>query len=286
MPPVPKTIQVDIEVTQTINAPIFLPFYYASISSFWIYFEVDPGLLRPFLNNTGLAPAIFEGKGLVNLNFQNYTAHNGNSLAATDELEFNIVAYPEAREDDVPSFPAECFLLGEDQTKTLGHYRLHVPCDNKFAVAAGKTLYGENKFVAGFSYTVPSLNLPTAKTWQYTIKDQSGIEILSVNADIEGVSFATANPATIINYSMLNSRLVGSRRNLWATVENYFPLSKGDAKKIDVHIGDSTFHQMASDLATILGRDSKGNAEAKPVAVQVIQTPPVIAESRPYFAGY
>jgi len=284
-PPIPKTISVDIEVTQTINAPVYLPFYYGSISSFWIYFEVDLNVLKPCLDNTGLNPAEFDKKSLVNLNFQNYTAHNGNSLAATNELEFNVVAYPDARKDEIPHFSASCYLNGEDQTKILGNYRIHVPCDNKFAVAAGRALYGENKFVATFNYTVPSLNLPTAKTWQYKISDNSNKNIVSVNADFLDVGSVAANPSTIINYSMLNSRLVGSRRNLWATVQNY-NLSTKEAKQIKVAIGDSTLHNMAADMASILGRDKDGNAKAKAVAIQVIQTPPVIAESRAYYAGY
>ncbi len=287
MPIVPKTIKVQVQVTQTIEPEVFLPFYYASISSFWIYFAIDIKTLKPYLKDTGLKPVDFDGKGLVNLNFQNYTAHNGNSLAQTNELEFNIVSYPEVRADEVPRFAAECFLKGEDQTKIMGHYRVHVPCDNKFAVAAGKALYGENKFFAAFDYEVPSLNLPTVNYWKYTIGEPNGPEIISLSkVDFHHLHPEMANPAAIINYSMLNSRLVGSRRNLWATVQNYFPLPAKDARNFKISIGKSKLANMTKDLEGILGKNKNGYVKALPIAVQVIQTPPVIAESRPYYAGY
>ena len=55
----------------------------------------------------------------------------------------------------------EEFLAGADQSKTFGHYRLHVSADNAFAVAAGIALFGEPKFLASFNYAVPALNDPT-----------------------------------------------------------------------------------------------------------------------------
>lgn len=285
LPPIPKSITVHIPGSDPITAPIYLPFYYGTISSFWIHFQVDPEVVRPYLTNTGLKPAVFDGMALVNLNFQNYTAHNGNSLAQTDELEFNIIAYPAKDGNSIPQFSAECFLMGEDQTKIYGNYRVHVPCDNRFAIAAGKALYGENKFYAGFNYQVPSPNLPTAKTWQYSIKDSNSLDIVSVNADIQNLTPNIANPAAIINYSMLDSRLIGSRRNLWAMVQNYLPIDY-NTTPISIMIGDSPEHNMAKDLAAILGKDANGNILTRPYAIQVIQSPPVIAESRAYYAGY
>lgn len=280
MPNEPQSITVQIDVpetttTQKITGNIYVPFYYASISSFWIYFEVEASVLRRLLRGTGLSPFLYNRKGLVNLNFQNYTAHNGNSLAATNELEFNIIAYPKNRKNQVPKISHHCFMRGEDQTKLLGNYRVHVPCDNAFAVAAGKGLFGENKFVAKFSYNVPSLNLPDQKSWEYSIDDLKGANILSVSADFQTLVPQVANPAAIIDYSMLDGKLIGSRRNLFATV-NHFPLNATSARKIKVKAGDSREGNMARDLSTVLGK-------SKVLAVQLIQTPPVIAESRAYY---
>lgn len=268
------------------NNPLYLPFYYGSISSFWLHFRVEIKKLIPLLEGTGLIPADFNGMGLVNLNFQNYTAHNGNSLAATSELEFNIIAYPEARKNNAPKISAECFLTGQDQTKTLGNYRVHVPCDNKFAVAAGIGLFGENKFYAQFDYVVPSVNLPEVSTWKYTISDEKNKEIISVNADFKELISKVANPSAIVNYSMMDGRLVGSRRNILSTAKHYFPITDVQAKKTKVVIGNSTKHQMAKDLATALGKNKKGKISTPVFAIQVIQSPPVIIESRPYYAGY
>lgn len=282
LPTEPSTINVEIPGSpatkpQVIKgAPIYVPFYYASISSFWIYLETETRVLRRLLKGTDLQPFIHNKKGLVNFNFQNYTAHNGQPpLAATDEFEFNIIAYPKSRKSEVPRISHECFMKGEDQTKLLGNYRVHVPCDNRFAVAAGKALFGENKFVANFSYTVPSLNLPGQNTWEYTISDLNDVNIISVNADFHSVIPEVANPAAIIDYSMLNGRLIGSRRNLFSTV-NHYKLKSSEAKKIKIKVGKSTEANMARDLAAVL-------AKSKIIATQVIQTPPVIAESRAYY---
>ncbi len=266
----------------TVGGPIFVPFYYASISSFWIYYEVDPRKLRRLLRGTGLSPAIFDKKGLINFNFQNYTAHNGNGLAQTDELEFNIVAYPSSRRSDVPKISAACFLKGEDQTKIIGHYRLHVACGNRFAIAAGKALFGENKFFANFNYTVPSLNLPNQKTWNYKITDLSNKLIMSVDADFHKVIPEPANPAAIIDYSTLNDRLIGSRRNLFGIV-NYYKLNSSEAKKVVMKIGKSNKARASKDIAYLLGVTKEGKINSRALATQVVQTPPVIAEARAYY---
>jgi len=268
------------------DSGLYLPFYYHSIASLWMYFSVDLDILYPFLEETGLKPGVFDGKGLVNINFMNYTAHNGNSLAATSELELNIIAFPAAKADRVPSISAACYLSGQDQTKTLGNYRVHVPCDNPFAVEAGKSLFGENKFVANFAYKVPSINLPPQKVWNFTISDDNKKVILGVTADFHKLVPGIANPTPIINYSMKNSRLVGSRRNYLFAAQNYMPLSKSDQKKIVVNIGNSPKENMAADLAAILGKDSKGNAKTPAIAIQVIQSLPVIIESRSFYAGF
>lgn len=288
LPPVPKHIEVEIDVPQKIEPPVFLPYYYHSMSSFWLYFRVDPDRLAPFLEDTGLKPALFDGHGLVNLDFMNYTSHNGNSLAATDELELNIVAYPAARADDVPTLTAEEFLLGNDQTKTIGHYRLHVVCDNKFAIAAGRALYGENKFYGTFDYNVPSLNNPPTTTWHYVAKAESGEAMLTVDANIAMLHPQPANPSSVIDYSMLDGRLVGSRRNFWAVVDSYDLPAKerkgGPTVTLAYGPGDS--HHFRSDLETLLGRTRDGQAATPAFAAQVLQTPPVIAEARAYYAGF
>lgn len=281
IPKVQEQIEVHLPASpatdpMTIPGEIGVPFYYASISSFWIYMEADPKVLRKLMKGTGLQPFISDKKGLVNFNFQNYSAHNGSPpVAATDEFEFNIIAYPESRKGDVPKMTHLCFMKGEDQTKLLGNYRVHVPCNNRFAIAAGKALFGENKFYGDFDYKVPSPNLPGWNKWTYTIKDESGKMIINVNANFHHVVPDIANPAAIIDYSTLDGKLIGSRRNLFSIVQHY-PLKRSDAKNIKIKTGASTQANMAQDLAAVL-------KDAKIIATQVIQTPPVIAESRAYY---
>jgi Acetoacetate decarboxylase (ADC) len=135
------------------------PFWYASLQSFWLYYRVDPELLRERLPaGRGLEVALFEfgggdHAGLASLDLQRYTGHGPTYLETTDEVEFNVYVYPRARVPDVPLMTWQQYLLGTDQTKTIGGYRLHVPCDNQTAVLAGRELYGEPKYLAVFDYT-------------------------------------------------------------------------------------------------------------------------------------
>jgi hypothetical protein len=284
IPKVQETIQVKLPGSPatdpiTINGDIGAPFYYASISSFWIYLEADPIVLRRLMKGTGLQPFIHNKRGLVNFNFQNYSAHNGAPpVSATDEFEFNIVAYPESRKSDAPKMSHHCFMMGEDQTKLFGNYRVHVPCNNRFAIAAGEALFGENKFFGHFEYAVPSPNAPKNKTWKYTITDSDDADapmIMDVDADFQTLVPIVANPSAIIDYSMLKGRLIGSRRNIFSAVNHYI-LKRTDAKKIKIKVGPSKKANMAKDLAAVL-------KNSKIIATQVIQTPPVIAESRAYY---
>lgn len=61
--------------------PVFkMPFFYSSLSLIWTYYWVDEKLVLPLLKDTRLKPARFtdpEGKVLILLNFQNYSAFLG-----------------------------------------------------------------------------------------------------------------------------------------------------------------------------------------------------------------
>ena len=291
LPKVQEQIQVKIPATKaadpvTVDGQIGVPFYYASISSFWIYMEADPKVLRRLLKGTGFRPFVHDKKGLVNFNFQNYSAHNGSPpVASTDEFEFNVIAYPESRKDEVPKMTHQCFMKGEDQTKLLGNYRLHVPCNSRFAIAAGKALFGERKFFGNFNYSVPSPNAPNNLTWKYKINDEKGKLIIDVNADFQSVASEVANPSAIIDYSNLPEgkdkvlRPIGSRRNIFLVAQHY-NLSRTEAKKIRIKVGTS---QAGPDIGTVMTEDLNAVLKgAKIIATQVIQTPPVIAESRAY----
>jgi hypothetical protein len=165
------------------------PFYYATLSSLTVFFRAPLEALRPHLENTTLEPAEVGGRGmgLVSLELQNYCAHFGVAqapgnlgMSGTNEVEFNIIAYPERwkQEGRVPEIPFEDYILGQDQTKTIGSYRLDVPADDPIAVEAGADTFGEQKFLTGFDYNIPcENNTPTPQNpasltdWDYTVLD-------------------------------------------------------------------------------------------------------------------
>jgi hypothetical protein len=79
----------------------------------------------------------------------------------TNEVEFNLIAFPRSARDRVASpMTLAQYAYGEDLQKIIGHFRLHVPADAALPVAAGRELFGEPKFLSAFDAAVPSLNNP------------------------------------------------------------------------------------------------------------------------------
>src|SRR2546421_5950732 len=140
----------DDHVFPPIPPPWGMPFYYASLSSFMLFFKADKETLDLYLRGTGLKVARFSdihaGLGLVSIEFQNYTAQGGNFMSVTSEVEFNIICYPEVHKNLVAAIPFADFVAGLDQTKWIGGLRIFVPCDNKTAISAGQQVFGEQKF--------------------------------------------------------------------------------------------------------------------------------------------
>jgi hypothetical protein len=257
------------------------PFWYASLQSFWLYYRADPALLAERLP-AGLEAALFdfgggERAGLVSLDLQRYTGHGPEYLETTDEVEFNVYAYPQAREPQVPLMTWQQYLLGTDQTKSIGGYRLHVPCDNPIAVQAGQGLYGEPKYLAVFEYTVPSLNGPPSSAWSYQVYQSVGTPpakgplIFGVQCDLAGVASVPASPSPLIEYGALDGRLVANFWDFFGPFDTYMPLHA------EITYGtepDST--GTLTDLQQLIG-------DASPIAAQVYTSPPVSAESRGWY---
>jgi hypothetical protein len=282
-----------------------MPFYYASLSSLKIYYAVDAAALGPYLGGTGLKHARFKdapGQGVVSVEFQNYTGHGGVVLETCNEVEFNILAYPKSREAQVPLMPLLEFIKGLDQTKTIGGFRVYVPCDNPIAIDAGRQVFGEPKFKTTFSYKLPSLNLPKQKTWEYTVYDpeydpsmgkpkQKDI-VYEVTAHLTGMTPEhDGNPSAIVLYSMFpelpdgglagsngyrSGRLIGSLWNIFDVDLVYWLCDKGQKqKKVSLTPGESG-HSMRADMEAIIG-------SAPPVCVQVYQSDPAAVENRAYY---
>jgi hypothetical protein len=284
-----------------------MPFYYASLSSLKIYYVVEAAAIQPFLKGTGLRVAHFQGlpkgRGVVSVEFQNYTGHGGMLLETCNEVEFNALTYPASRQAQVPSMPLEAFVKGMDQTKLIGGFRLYVPCDNPFAIQAGREIFGEPKFLGSFQFMLPALNLPDQKTWSYGVYDilpdpcakppaklTPKNLIYSIKADLHAVPFDNdGNPSAITLYSMYpelpngkvagragykSGRLIGSYWNIF-DVDRIYKLDSRAASKISLKFGGSA-HPMRADMQAVIDR-------APAAFAQTYQSDPVAVENRAFY---
>ncbi|MBI4473417.1 MAG: hypothetical protein HY646_12170 [Acidobacteria bacterium] len=296
-----------------------LPFYYASLSSFMLFFRADASTLRLFLRGTGLKPARFsdvpDGLGMISIEFQNYTAQGSNFMSVTSEVEFNIISYPEAEEKRVPVMPFDQFVYGLDQTKLIGGIRVYVPCDNQVAVNAGREIFGEQKFLTTFDFNVPSLNTgtkpadyyvnPPMHQWQYTVHDpdfkppappapcnhKPKDVIYQVDATIPSLE-QCANPSPLTLYSMWpnkTGKLVGEKGYAGMDVKltgsrwNIWGTFKAFFPNADEQEG----------IRLTLGKSKHQMRESmetllgpspKASAVRIYQSEPVAAENRAFYA--
>lgn len=230
----------------------------------------------------------------------------GFGVESASETELSIIAYPTARAAQRPQegFTAEDFIAGNDHTKTLGPFRLFVPCDDRVAVFWGTLLFGENKFMTWpFVYTIPSPNNLTdpggmvpATGWDFTIPGSieepkhsydpvtrvCSPSILQVSIDVSGLEARLGNASEILDYSMWTDetgerRPIGSRRNMFGAFSTCLLTGQSPQPKYSYALGNSS-HAMVGVLRELLG------ASPSPWAVQVFQTPPVIAESGTFYA--
>lgn len=127
-----------------------------------VYWQVPTQVLQPYVADAYVAADI-GGSGLVVVNPQLYTSIFNNGQELTTETEFNIVVAPKSAGSRAPHGLALAdYLAGNDHTKLLGNLRMHVACDDKVAVQAGRAVFGEPKFVTSFSTTCRRSTLPTS----------------------------------------------------------------------------------------------------------------------------
>ncbi len=274
-----------------------MPFYYDWVSFFWNYFKVPVERVQPHLKGTGLRAAHFsdmpDDHVIVSLNFQTYVSNLGMTLARVLEVEFNIHAYPVSKESETPLISFHDYIHGQEQTKWIGGFRLHVPADDPTAVEAGMGVFGERKFLTHFSYEIPVPNNPAQKLWQYTTFDpgyapepkkepkQSDI-IYALTGDLSRLGPPVpTNPSPLTLYSLLPGgpdhppgygKLNLSRWNIlgldrtWLDVENVSP------NPIQIKFGTSK-HPMLKDMKRIIG-------DTPACCVRYYQSPPAAIENR------
>jgi hypothetical protein len=281
------------------------PFWYASLQSFWLYYRVDSELLRERLpelpEHEGLEVARFDFgdgdlSGLASLDLQRYTGMGPSYLETANEVEFNFYAYPKQRVPDVPLMTWQDYISGVEQTKTIGGYRLHVPCDNAIAVAAGKGLYGEPKYQAVFETSVPSLNGGPGNAWSYSVYQDLGPPtpppnphtpvkgplIYSLAADLGAGAGTPTSPSPLIEYGVVTP--TGGSARVVANFWDFFgPFDTYELAGLDPPI--------QSEITLGTEPDPSGTLEDvrdlvmgnPPIAAQVFTSAPVSAESRGWF---
>ena len=262
------------------DIPPGLPFFYGTLASVWVFFPAAIDVLARFLAGTGLRVAPIDDGGLAGLNFQRYLASSDTELESTVEVEFNIVAYPVAREGTVPRLSLAEYVGGADTTKTIGNYRLHVACDDKVAIKYGKLFFGEPKFLATFKYNVPDLNAPDTTTWTVRCTEPARPrgEVFALRiADLGGRSAVPANGSEIVQYSVLNGRPVCSRWNIFGAARTVL-LGRTGPSPVSLSLSPRSRHPMTADMRAILGRSPRA------AAVQTYVSPPAASIGRPAYA--
>ena len=300
------------------------PFWYGSFAGLWVYYPVKIGDLDAALAQQTDGFRAFDfggGTGLVNINFMTYAGHSGKNdpqayidilkpvpldgtsppglgVEASNECEFGIVCFPKARQAQVPfGLGIKGFMEGSDHTKTLGSYRMAVPCDDRIAVYWGAKNFGETKVMTHpFLYNVPTPN-NTPKggqgAWLFTVPGMVEERftfnpqdctcdpfMFSLDLNCADAPSFQCNPSEIIDYSMYADeagkvRPAGSRRNMFGSFVGY-DFTKRSPAKARLTIGNSK-HALVGLMKSLLG------GGPRPVAIQVFQSQPVIAESAPYY---
>ena len=265
-------------------------FYYASLVVLEVLYLVDGDRVRPYLDGSGLEIATFEeGRAAAGFNFQMYTSVFPGSMGTIMEIELNAFAYPADAAQPAVSF--RDWVLGADQSKLIGSHRVHVPCDNDTAIAAGTELYGEPKFKTQFIPDFPVPNGPGGTTWSFVCcdpehpptgddEDARAHAIYTCAAQLDGLDPVLSNPAPITVYGTVTAegpdkgKPIGARWNILRPFETYF-LAPGDANRVELGYGASQ-HPMQADVKRIIG-------DAPASVVRSTISPPAAIQSRTYW---
>ena len=294
LPAFPKETEIPVFKTTTkqlpdIPVPSALSFYYAGISSIWLWYRAPLDVLRAYVEPLGMTPYDFGGgQGAVNINFFNAVCFYGSGqpgnqgLGGFNETEINVMAYATKVAANVPSgISLNQYLVSGDPTKRIGNYRVWVACDDPVAVACGIQVFMENKFLVAYDYDVPGPNNPHTKpgtefTYDWTCVDTEGASIYSAALKLDGLSCVPGNVSEVIDLSFdkASRRPVGSRRNYFGLFDTY--LQPQVSYAVALKYGKSE-NAMRHDMERLIGKST-------PVAIQMYKSPTCIAEAAGYYA--
>ncbi|MET8750802.1 hypothetical protein ABZW32_12000 [Streptomyces sp. NPDC004667] len=268
--------------------PFRLPFHYGALHQLGVDWPVDPGPVRDLLakHHPDLSAAEFEGRALVSLNYQLYYAQYPFGGGVTQEIEYNVIAYPTADRDRLPRLTYAQYAQGWDQTKLLGIARIHVVCDNPFAIRAGRELYAEPKHPGWFEVGLPSLNGPAGETWTVRCNaagigpddtlDRGRAPLLDITAVLDGLDPVPANMAPVTGYGTdPDGRLLAGPMNVYQPYRWYDLTAPGHADRIrlTVHPGEE---DPGRDVGALIG-------DAPAAGAWTHRSAPVAAHNRPYY---
>ncbi|MEU4269162.1 hypothetical protein [Streptomyces sp. NPDC026092] len=270
--------------------PFQLPFHYGALHQLGIDWLVEPEPVRELLakQHPDLTAATFEdGRALVSLNYQLYFAQYAFGGGVTQEIEVNVIAFPTAEGHRLPRLTYAQYAQGWDQTKLLGIARLHVVCDNPFAIRAGRELYAEPKHPGWFEVSLPSLNGPAGDTWTVRCNAaaigpgdalEKGLSpLLDLTADLDGLASVAANSAPVTGYGTdAEGRLLAGPMNLSQPYRWYDLTSPEHSTRthLTLHTPAAT---LGDDLHTLLPTTIPATG------AWTYQSPPVATHNRPYY---
>lgn len=243
-------------------------FFYASQTSWWLYFKVNMQTLLHAvgdrLSQMDLMIATFDdpNHGYVALSPMIYTAlfgtqsttNNLPGMSITSELEFNVVVIPKRDKDKITPLSFKEFILGYDQQKIIGQYRLFVVCDNPRAVYAGRHYFGEHKFLGDINYKISTFNnnpeepLPQSFTMEAFQANGAGKLdelIFNMSAEINNKNFIISDISPFVVYGAqppephptIKQRPIASRRNY---TNNLFQVYFQDKNNVEFKISYGT----------------------------------------------
>jgi hypothetical protein len=222
-----------------------MPFYFASLTTCWIFFSVDAANIAEELGAHGLAPAVFDGSASASLNCH---VHAGAEGAAIVSIEMAVLALPAGTQQ--PKTDLRAFLLGQaDAARKVGNYRLHVASSDARAVAAGRQLYGEPKFLAECPTRLPSRNTPGLTTWTFGVEHDDG-SIFSVSSDLGDLRPMLGDRSTVVQYGVVNGELTASNWTIFGAHDTYF-LNESSAHRTTLTLGESA-HPMSRTIAALI----------------------------------
>ncbi len=234
---------VQTELCDTSEGPVPVPSFYQDGAAATAFFMCEYDKVEATLQGTGLLPCRMQnGKALVGLGFFDY---RDTSFGSYHESTLMIAVYPLSGKK--PWNMSLEFLRKADR-RTFGFYHLDLPLTQALPWAAGRELWGLNKFLTDIPFTC------TGDTFEGSVlAPDTGDNIFTIRGPFgRGLSMPAAN---VVFYSNHQDTILKT-----VCISNYSCKMTG-GKSVEVTIGPAR-HLMAEHL------EGLGLRELRPVMLQ------------------